>query len=288
MKKLLLLLSCTFFGSIIAQQTVWEQVVPEIQGAPEVSSSEECNQSIPTNGFENGLFFNGTINQFLAIDIPVTTGNSFTINTIKLNIINDVSTVHSVKFYNEDSNGMPGEIIAEMMNLPIVSNVIAGTNHGATFRTITIDFPNPVVLSGEPKFWMAVDTDALGWELTSNHGNVIENWAAVRNDNTGQNWQTANYMSDLVYELVGECETLSTNESVKKTISIFPNPAQDYVKVSSDSLIENAFITDMQGRKMHISFYGQNIDVSQLKAGVYILSLNFKNGDIQTVKFIKK
>lgn len=80
--------------------------------------------------------------------------------------------------------------------------------------------------------------------------------------------------------------------SVKKqqtlsAYSVYPNPAQDELKLTGAELFSSATITDIAGVNVY-SYQGRkgitSIDISRLPAGVYFARLN----DYEPVKFIKK
>ncbi|AYN02228.1 T9SS-dependent choice-of-anchor J family protein [Chryseobacterium sp. 3008163] len=76
-------------------------------------------------------------------------------------------------------------------------------------------------------------------------------------------------------------------EFKKKEISIFPNPASDYVSIKSDSKIISAEIFDASGRKISVKLNDNKVDVKNLESGNYLINVETKDG-ISTEKFIKK
>ncbi|HCA09778.1 T9SS type A sorting domain-containing protein [Chryseobacterium sp.] len=82
---------------------------------------------------------------------------------------------------------------------------------------------------------------------------------------------------------------LGTKEAIveENNISIYPNPATDFITVESKSQIIKAEIVDIAGRKMHAKFDHDKIDVRNLSPGTYILSIETK-GNTWSKKFIKK
>lgn len=87
-------------------------------------------------------------------------------------------------------------------------------------------------------------------------------------------------------------DNVSTDNFVKSTFSVYPNPASDLINItSSESNIAKITISDINGRVVK-SFDFNNVsetslNISDLANGVYML--NFDNdGVISTKKFIKK
>ncbi|MEO8822158.1 MAG: T9SS type A sorting domain-containing protein [Ginsengibacter sp.] len=86
--------------------------------------------------------------------------------------------------------------------------------------------------------------------------------------------------------------------SFKNSLKIYPNPAEDFVNVeiysTNNSSKETLIILDMSGRIVYRNEftssaynYKKQIDISRLKKGNYIISVNFNGSDIQTSKLIK-
>jgi hypothetical protein len=87
--------------------------------------------------------------------------------------------------------------------------------------------------------------------------------------------------------------TLGMGEnSVEKTISVYPNPASNFIKVSNSELagISKITITDINSRVIKSTNFDAvseaQISVSELTSGVYFLNIDTTNGSI-TKKFVK-
>ncbi|WP_379966480.1 T9SS type A sorting domain-containing protein [Epilithonimonas sp. UC225_85] len=80
---------------------------------------------------------------------------------------------------------------------------------------------------------------------------------------------------------------LSTNESGKPQIKIYPNPAKDNINFSEE--IRNIKITDLSGKIVkQISNSDKSINVSKLVKGTYIITAVSKSGETINKKFIKE
>lgn len=85
--------------------------------------------------------------------------------------------------------------------------------------------------------------------------------------------------------------TLGTSNVVAETdkASVYPNPFTDIVNISDAKDLKSVSVVDMSGRMVKtIANPGRQINLSELKAGLYILKLDYKNGTSKTVKAIKK
>ncbi|MGN7863774.1 T9SS type A sorting domain-containing protein [Chryseobacterium sp. 22458] len=83
--------------------------------------------------------------------------------------------------------------------------------------------------------------------------------------------------------------TLGTNEMVasREGLSIYPNPAVDYLTVKSDSKVNKIEVYDLAGRKMNGILNGDKVDVTHLSSGNYIINIETKEGKTSK-RFIKK
>lgn len=95
------------------------------------------------------------------------------------------------------------------------------------------------------------------------------------------------------YSLIIEIERsiyTGNNESfISQKTKIFPNPANEWLKLSSSEIIENYQLFDNTGRILaenKIELKNYSIDTSSLKAGIYYLKLHGKN-NTEIHKFVK-
>lgn len=93
-------------------------------------------------------------------------------------------------------------------------------------------------------------------------------------------------IDNLSYEL----QTLSTSEVLEnKTLKIYPNPFTDNVNISDVEKIKTISVIDVSGRVLKtIENISSNINLSDLKAGLYLLNVQYKDGSKSSHKLIKK
>ncbi|AZA81151.1 hypothetical protein C1637_00800 [Chryseobacterium lactis] len=84
--------------------------------------------------------------------------------------------------------------------------------------------------------------------------------------------------------------SLGTSETRPNTIAvgIYPNPTNGILIVKVDSSIQTASVTNAVGQKLNVGFSGNQIDMTGLPNGVYIVELKLKNGQLISKKVIKK
>ena len=73
-------------------------------------------------------------------------------------------------------------------------------------------------------------------------------------------------------------------------ISIYPNPATDYIKLSDDDLVANISISNMLGRKMRTFDINKSdrYEIGDLPNGLYLIQIVGKNNKILATQRLTK
>lgn len=69
-------------------------------------------------------------------------------------------------------------------------------------------------------------------------------------------------------------------------VLIYPNPAEDYIKIDSEKNL-TVEVMNLEGKSLFDSNSKEDVDISGLSSGTYLLRLTNKDGDSKTIKFIK-
>ncbi len=88
-----------------------------------------------------------------------------------------------------------------------------------------------------------------------------------------------------------DASSLATNETsaAKNTIKVYPNPFADVLNISDISKVKSASVTDVAGRLVKaIANPDSALHLGELKSGMYLVTLEMKDGSKQTIKVIKK
>jgi len=80
--------------------------------------------------------------------------------------------------------------------------------------------------------------------------------------------------------------TVSAN--ISERVSLYPNPAQDNVNVGVDAKYFKVFISDLTGKRVLQSENQQNIDISALTNGAYILTTQIGNESVSKKLIVRK
>ncbi len=94
--------------------------------------------------------------------------------------------------------------------------------------------------------------------------------------------------SEGIFKFSGNLALGVSDNAVKSNLKVYPNPATDIVNVSSNKKIENITVIDMTGKKVQSFKAGNQINVSSLPKGTYILQVYYGEGAVENTKLIKK
>lgn len=168
---------------------------------------------------------------------------------------------------------------------------------------IGISFPVNIegTTSNGANDYLIIKTDALGsMEWLQTYGGLQDDYATTIKQTLDGGYILCGY-SDAITNNSGNYDywiikltgnQLSTHEnSIKSNISIYPNPAKDFVTIDHLPNETTISIYDMAGRKIFSKNYTETkvlIHTSQLTSGVYIIQVDDKEKTIFSEKLIIK
>jgi hypothetical protein len=88
--------------------------------------------------------------------------------------------------------------------------------------------------------------------------------------------------------IVQASSTLSVSEAGKDHAAIYPTPFHDLVNISSLKNVKSVSINDASGRQVKSILPNKEINLSDLKNGVYFINLHMEDGSIKNHKTFKK
>ncbi|MDP2453427.1 MULTISPECIES: GEVED domain-containing protein [unclassified Kaistella] len=74
----------------------------------------------------------------------------------------------------------------------------------------------------------------------------------------------------------------------KNSVSVYPNPFQDVLKISDVKGVKSISVSDVSGRQVKNMKPAAELNLSDLKTGLYIVTLYMEDGTVKSVKAIKK
>ena len=107
----------------------------------------------------------------------------------------------------------------------------------------------------------------------------------------GAGWQNSSFIGSIMLRpIMGKNPDLvvNTDDSDNGKIMLYPNPANDVVRISgNDQMIyREIVIFDLAGRVVKQAFNCNEMDVNDLKSGVYMLQVVKDNGAHETTKLL--
>ena len=75
----------------------------------------------------------------------------------------------------------------------------------------------------------------------------------------------------------------------KDPLKVYPNPFSDVITISDIEKVKSVSVTDISGRMIRtVDNVSSEINLSELKTGLYILNVQYKDGTKSAHKIIKK
>jgi hypothetical protein len=81
---------------------------------------------------------------------------------------------------------------------------------------------------------------------------------------------------------------LAVSDVNKVGISVYPNPFTDVLKISDVKGVKSVSVNDISGREVKSLAPSAELNLSNLKAGLYIVNLQMEDGSVKSFKTIKK
>ena len=78
------------------------------------------------------------------------------------------------------------------------------------------------------------------------------------------------------------------NTNVDSDVALFPNPFKDILNISDVKNLSSVTVNDLSGRQVKTFNPQKELDLSDLNAGIYMVSLKYKNGSVKVIKAVKK
>ena len=70
-------------------------------------------------------------------------------------------------------------------------------------------------------------------------------------------------------------------------IQLYPNPASENLFIQSQKGIEKVSCTNLLGEAELVELENKTVNIASLAEGVHFLSIQFKNGEVSTQRFVK-
>ena len=112
---------------------------------------------------------------------------------------------------------------------------------------------------------------------------IDANYPNYNEINIDENALTTNFVKTLT--IIKNTASIS---ELNEVITIYPNPVQDVMNITSTSPVKELCILSIDGKVIYQGSGISNIDISKLNSGVYIVNCTLENNQFFTKKFIKQ
>ena len=82
-------------------------------------------------------------------------------------------------------------------------------------------------------------------------------------------------------------KVLAVSNGTKEGLSIYPNPFQNVLKISDVKGVKSVVVSDVSGRQVKSMAPSTELDLSALKTGLYIVTLQMEDGTVKSFKAVK-
>ncbi|MCS4300705.1 T9SS type A sorting domain-containing protein [Chryseobacterium sp. BIGb0232] len=83
-------------------------------------------------------------------------------------------------------------------------------------------------------------------------------------------------------------QTLETQEQLKNSLRIYPNPTTGIITINTQAIYEKVEVYNMAGQKVKEFQDVNKIDITELPTGIYMLNITSKNKEVTKAKVVKK
>jgi hypothetical protein len=141
---------------------------------------------------------------------------------------------------------------------------------------------------------LAPHTDATNWVIVNAAGAIADATPATNGAIIGgaldiNALTNSVYVDSIVFDNIVPSGLATTDFGAAiNAISLYPNPAQEVLNVSSSHSITKIEVYDMLGKKVASNKNAKSIDVAALGQGVYIVKVVQENGSVAAKQFIKE
>jgi hypothetical protein len=102
-------------------------------------------------------------------------------------------------------------------------------------------------------------------------------------------WTSGDYWVILDDVKISQSPFLATSDITKKESAVYPNPFKDVIYFDNADAVKSVSIADVSGRNVVNNIkVSKELQLKDLKTGVYLLTINYKDGQSKTSKIVKK
>ena len=187
----------------------------------------------------------------------------------------------------EDFTALPAGIVTKGQSYPITVTI---ANFDNDQTAVWIDFDQDGIFAESEKTTLTTAASATGTiaipagaKLGNTRMRVRTNYSAAP---PACGSTTFGQVED--YTIQVNDAAAATINADKNKLSVYPNPFQDVLKISDIKGVKSISVSDVSGRQVKNLKPSAELNLSDLKTGLYIVTLQMEDGTIQSFKAIKK
>ncbi|GGE41313.1 hypothetical protein GCM10010832_21680 [Psychroflexus planctonicus] len=284
MKKITLILFL-FFGFFVSAQdiTITQNNDPNNVTTSAVACTVGPDQVNEDEDLFLGMYFDNYFARAFDLETDHDIESDFTISSVEIGQGTGRNTTITVSLYTANTT----DLTSEDLTLDLIASedvfIISQADETVLFVPIDAVVPAGEILvmevfvpnSGtetDEEFFMGVNSDGQTqpcYIKASNCG--VDDYMDSAGIGGGQHY---------LMNVIGQ-ETLSINQAELEKIEVFPNPVSDVINLELPAglILEQARITDMNGKQLEANFVDGKMNASDLAAGQYILTLQTSAGN---------
>lgn len=207
------------------------------------------------------------------------------------------------RIYNNGAANLPGKWLVYNYSTTSAANswfYTAGINlTGGTEYKITYTYVGGGYTEKMKVSYGSTATAAGMTNLLNDHPNITGNTATTVTKTftpttTGVYYFGFNAYSDADQNYLGVdnitievAAIMATDNTAKANVAIYPNPFKDHLNISDTKGLKNITVSDISGRQVKSMKPAARIELSDLKSGMYLVTLHYEDGSVKSFKAIK-
>lgn len=204
--------------------------------------------------------------------------------------VTDVSSYVMLLTVWDDNGGVPGQVLYQDNFFdPHYPTYGGSKNEFRYYKFVNPDFPSQIPVP--QKFyvgWEQIDSQSLNVGMDRN---IVNNSKILYN--VGGSWINSSQPGSLMIRPVFSTAINNTlkivNERIEADVTMYPNPASNRISFSGLPDSYNITLYDMSGRMVYSEANNNELDVSYLQNGVYLVDIRDETGiSLYTNKLIKE
>ena len=292
MKTILSFFTVIFSAFILAQEyfpllnhdNIWFMGVDELVTIPpggDAAMEINCRLSNQVEIFNGKEFTALEMKERFIIDGNFGQWSEWEIKPFYLN--EDITEQKVYIYYGPGTIDEPGEYLLYDFNLELGDEIpLSGFINGDSYN----GNPDPLIITSigyedaygiENLKTFHIEGTSLNFKIYEGIGSTLSLYALPR------------YLNDHWY-LIDFSNTMSTTDIVSQKPIIYPNPFTNQIQIDTEKPIQQLQLFETTGKLITSKSTNSelNSNLSQLKPGVYILTITYKDHQKETVKLLKK